>query len=225
MYDAQGDYAGTGFENPNNPRLDYGPCGSDYRNVENFVIVTQSKFPIANRFYALLANNWEFAPLIHIVSGAPFTVTAGVDNSFTDVGNDRPKLVSGVPVYLNQTLRSGTGQANRGYLNPAAFAQVTAGCPTTPLSPVTCAGYGTFGNAARNAYRGPNAFNFDAQISRIFPIYESLSTTLRLEAFNVLNHPNFSNPTSNFNTTATFGQISGTSNQARVFQGSVKFIF
>jgi hypothetical protein len=225
MYDAQGDYAGTGFENPNNPRLDYGPCGSDYRNVENFVIVTQSKFPIANRFYALLANNWEFAPLIHIVSGAPFTVTAGVDNSFTDVGNDRPKLVSGVPVYLNQTLRSGTGQANRGYLNPAAFAQVTAGCPTTPLSPVTCAGYGTFGNVSRNSYRGPNAFNFDAQISRIFPIYESLSTTLRLEAFNVLNHPNFSNPTSNFNTTATFGQISGTSNQARVFQGSVKFIF
>jgi hypothetical protein len=234
LYDAQGDYAGTGFENPNNPRLDYGPCGSDYRNVENFVIVTQSKFGIANRFYAMLVNNWEFAPLIHIVSGEPFTVTAGVDNSYTDVGNDRPNVVSGVPVYLHPTLRAGTGQANRGYLNPAAFAQV---CPTGS-TPLTCAGYGTLGNVSRNSYRGPNAFNFDAQISRIFPIYESLSTTLRLEAFNVLNHPNFNPPTGTATgtvaaqtggagafTSGTFGQISTTSNQARVFQGSVKFTF
>ena len=73
------------------PRLDYGPCGSDYRNVENIVLVTKSNFPIGNRFVALLVNNWEFAPLFHIVSGAPFTVTSGQDNSFTDVGNDRPE--------------------------------------------------------------------------------------------------------------------------------------
>ena len=91
IYDAQGDYAGTGNENPAQPRLDYGPCGSDYRNVENVVLVTKSNFPIGNRFAALLVNNWEFAPLVHIVSGAPFTVTAGQDNSFTDVGNDRPE--------------------------------------------------------------------------------------------------------------------------------------
>jgi hypothetical protein len=83
------------------------------------------------------------------------------------------------------------------------------------------------GNVGRNAFRGPTAFQFDAQISRIFPIYESLNATFRLEAFNVLNHPIFGNPTSNLNTTATFGQISGlaTGTQARVFQGSVKFIF
>jgi hypothetical protein len=243
LYDAQGDYAGTGFENPNNPKLDYGPCGSDYRNVENFVIVTQSKLGITNRFVALLVNNWEFAPLIHIVSGEPFTVTAGADNSYTDIGNDRPNVNAGVPVYLHPTLRAGTGQANRGYLNPAAFGQVTAPCTAslpagTPLTPVNCPTYGTLGNVARNSYRGPNAFNFDAQISRIFPIYESLNTTLRLEAFNVLNHPNFNPPTGTSTgtiagqtggagvfTSGTFGQISTTSNQARVFQGSIKFNF
>jgi hypothetical protein len=231
LYDAQGDYAGSGYSNPNNPRLDYGPCGSDYRNVENIVLILKSKFGIANRFTALLVNNWEFAPLVHIVSGAPFTVTAGVDNSFTDQGNDRPNVVPGVPVYLHQALRAGTGQANRGYLNFNAFAQVTAGCPTDPntkqFSPLTCPGYGTLGNASRNAYRGPTAYQFDAQISRVFPIHESLNATFRLEAFNVLNHPIFANPTSNLSTTATFGQISAlaTNTQARVFQGSVKFIF
>jgi hypothetical protein len=206
--------------------LDYGPCGSDYRNVENVVLVLKSNFPIGNRFASLLVNNWEFAPLLHIVSGAPFNVTAGQDNSFTDVGNDRPNLNPGVQIRTSNALRSGAGQANRGFLNPAAFAQVTAGCPTNPLSPVTCPGYGTFGNISRNAFRGPNLVQFDAQISRIFPIHESLAATLRLEAFNVPNHPNFATPAAAL-TSSTFGQISAlaTGQNPRIFQGSVKITF
>jgi hypothetical protein len=230
IYDAQGDYAGTGNENPAQPRLDYGPCGSDYRNVENVVLVLKSNFPIGNRFASLLVNNWEFAPLLHIVSGAPFTVTSGQDNSFTDVGNDRPNQVSGVAVRLNQPLRKGAGQGNRGFLNPTAFAQVTAGCPTDPmtkqLSPLTCPGYGTYGNLSRNSFRGPNLVQFDAQVSRIFPIHESLAATLRLEAFNVPNHPNFATPAAALNS-STFGQISALASgqNPRIFQGSIKITF
>jgi hypothetical protein len=174
---------------------------------------------------------------VHIQSGAPFTVTAGQDNSFTDIGNDRPNVIPGVPVYLHQVIRSGTGAANRGYLNPAAFAQVTAGC-LTPLSPATCAGYGTYGNIRRNSFRGITNYQFDAQVSRIFPIHESLNVVFRLEAFNVLNHPNFNLPTGSTSGTpggttgsnavfssGTFGQITSTANQPRIFQGSLKFNF
>ena len=236
LTDAQGDTAGNSFQNPNNPALDYGPCGSDFRHVENVVLITQSKFPLTG-FKAWLVNNWVFAPLVHIQSGAPFTVRSGQDNSFTAVGSDRPNLIPGVPVYLKQPIRRASGQANRGYLNPAAFAQVTAGCPT-PLSPATCPGYGTYGNISKNSFRGPANYQFDAQISRIFPIHESLAATLRLEAFNVLNHPNFNVPTGNTSgtpggttgqnadlTSNTFGQIITTANQARIFQGSVKITF
>jgi hypothetical protein len=237
LSDAQGDYAATQVENPNNPALDYGPCGSDFRNIENIVVITKSNFHMSNRITSYIVNNWELAPLVHIQSGAPFTVTSGQDNSFTNIGNDRPNLVPGVPIYLHQQIRSGTGQANRGYLNPAAFAQVTAGCPT-PISPVTCAGYGTYGNIKRNSFRGVTNYQFDAQISRIFPIHESLNFTLRLEAFNVLNHPNFNLPTGTTTgtpggptgqmavlTSGTFGQVSTTANQPRIFQGSIKFNF
>jgi hypothetical protein len=90
----------------------------------------------------------------------------------------------------------------------------------------------------RNSFRGVTNYQFDAQISRIFPIHESLNVTLRLEAFNVLNHPNFNLPTGNTtgtpgNTTGnnailssgTFGQVTTTANQPRIFQGSVKFNF
>jgi hypothetical protein len=81
-------------------------------------------------------------------------------------------------------------------------------------------------------------YQFDAQISRIFPIHESLNFTLRLEAFNVLNHPNFNLPTGTTTgtpggttgqmavlTSGTFGQVSTTANQPRIFQGSIKFNF
>ena len=216
--DASGDYAGTAVSNPSNPGFDYGPCGSDYRNVENVVLVTRSNFHL-NRFASAFVNNWEFAPLIHVISGAPFNVTAGQDNSFTDVGQDRPNLIPGVPVYLNKDLRSASGAANRGYLNPAAFSQI---CPSG-ATPLTCSSYGTYGNIGRNSFRGKTKFQFDAQISRVFPIHENLNATFRLEAFNVLNHPNFDNPTTGF-TSGTFGQISG-AGDARIFQGSVKLKF
>lgn len=209
--DAGGDLAGTSVENPANPAMDYGPCGSDYRNVENVVIVTRSNFSIGNRLVKTVVNGWELAPLAHILSGAPFSVTAGVDNSLTAVGNDRASRIPGVPLHLNVPIRSTSGQANRGSLNPAAF------CSASCITP------GTYGNISRNSFRGRTSYQFDAQISRVFPIHESLNGTFRLEAFNVLNHPNLSNPTANF-ASSTFGQISG-STAARIFQGSVKFNF
>jgi len=240
--DPQGDLASTLLQNPNNPAADYGPCGSDYRHVANIVVVAQSRFGLP-RVASMLINGWEIGPLAHITSGAPFTVTSGVDNSYTDIGNDRPNRIPGVPVYLHIANRSATGSANRAYLNPAAFAQVTAGCPTgvapSPApTPLNCPGYGTYGNIGRDSFRGLPIYQFDAQISRIFPIYKELHMTLRLEGFNVLNHPDFNLPTSGTTGTiggqtgsaavlssSTFGQISATANSARVFQGSVKLNF
>ena len=211
--DNQGDVAGTTIENPNNPAMDYGPCGFDYRHIENVVLVAKSNFSFSNRIEKATLNNWELASLIHIQSGAPFSVTAGVDNSLTDVGNDRPNLVPGVPIYQKVKFRQQSGVANRKYLNPAAFEQI----PTSA--------FGTYGDISKNSFRAPSALQFDAQVSRIFPIHESLAMTLRLEAYNVLNHPNFGTPDAKLSD-GTFGQISSTNlTSARVFQGAVKLTF
>jgi len=232
--DGQGDLAGTNVENPNNPKMDWGPCGFDYRDVENVVVVARSNFTGMNRLSRAIVNDWEIAPLIHITSGAAVNVTAGVDNSLTDVGNDRPNLVPGANPYHKVTFRSGTGEANREYLDPAAFAQVTAGCPGGNVN--GCAAVGTYGNLSKNAFRSPPFFQFDSQVSRVFPLHERLNLDLRLEAFNVLNHPNFafSSPTQSLSS-STFGQISTTpggstappsgSFGARVFQGVAKIVF
>jgi hypothetical protein len=227
--DGQGDLAGTVIENPNNPHLDYGPCGFDYQNVVNLVIVAKSNFHHFNRVGRLLVNNWELAPLMHITSGAALNVTSGQDNSLTDVNLDRPNLVPGVSPYHKVKFNKASGEANREYLNPAAFAQVTAPCGANLNG---CAQLGTYGDVGRNAFRTPPYLQLDSQISRIFPIHESLTLDLRLEAFNVLNHPDFGLGSLGANqvlTSSTFGQVGSTTttplNQARVFQGSVKLSF
>lgn len=225
VQDALGDYAAVGSENPYNPKLDYGPCGSDYKHIENATLVTRSDFHQFNRWTRLAINSWEFAPLFHITSGAPMNVTSGQDNSLTDIGNDRPN-VTGTNPYTGIKLQKASGVSTSQYLNPAAFAQITAPCGTTLNG---CQYYGTYGNLSHNAFRGPKYFQFDAQVSRIFPIYERLAMTLRLEAFNVLNHPNFAAPSSSnlAFTSSTFGYITSTASgaTAREFQGSVKLTF
>jgi len=209
--DEQGDISGTVLQNPNNPSGDYGPCGFDYRNIENASLVARSDFSFGNRIEKLAINGWEFVPGVRILSGAPFTVTVGADDSLIDVNNDRATLIPGVPIYQKAQFRQQISEANSEYLNPAAFALSNPN--------------GTFGTTGRNAFRAPPAFAMDAQVSRIFPIHEALNMTLRLEAFNALNHPNFGNPDAK-RSDGAFGQISGTNlSTARVFQGAIKFNF
>lgn len=229
--DGQGDIAATLTENPFNPKLDYGPCGFDYRHIENFVVVAKSDFHGFNRAEKLILNGWEIAPLIHITTGTAVNVTSGQDNSLTEIAQDRPNLVAGVNPYAEVKFHGGntTGEANREYLNPLAFAQITVPCNTGTNGAYVangCTALGGYGNIGRNAFRSPPYLQFDSQISRLFPIHDSLTLDLRLEAFNVLNHPDFGNPTASF-TSSTFGQIGGTAsgNAARVFQGGIKLSF
>jgi hypothetical protein len=218
--DPQGDISGSQFSNPNNPAIDYGRCGSDVRNIFNTTLILTSAFPI-HGIGAYLVNNWQLAPLIRIVSGTPFTVTEGQDESFTANGGDRPNLVPGVDPFKYTKIKSdhgGTVYANQSYLNQAAFV-----LNTVP---------GTQGNISRNSFSGPVYVQDDVQISRIFPIREKYNVALRLEAFNFLNHPSFSNPnsagpsfTGNFGaiTTTTYNGVTGAG--GRVFQGAVKVFF
>lgn len=229
--DASGDWSSTPLMDPYNPRLDYGRCGSDYRNVFNTSVVYTTKFPLQG-VAKWLANDWEIAPLLHITSGAPINVTDGQDISLTDTGNDRPNFVYGVNPKTGIKLQGGTNKASpatRAWLNLNAFCSASTAANPCDI-PVA---NGAFGDLGRNAISGPMLFQDDAQISRIFPVTERLRIQARLEAFNFLNHPSFDNPgaSSAGNSTAsgpqlsTFGEISSTSINARIFQGSLKVIF
>lgn len=219
IVDNSGDTNTTFVQNPNNIQGDKGSCGFDFRHVFNTTLVAQSHFNSIHGLVGEMLNHWEIAPLVHATDGAPFTVTSGVDYSLTAVNQDRPNLTSPSTIYTKKKILSGAS-TNAQYVNASAFTPNPAG---------------TFGNSGRFAYRGPKFLQVDSTLSRAFAVHEGMAVNLRLEAFNVLNHPNFAAPgtTAGYlgSTTAlsssTFGRVVSTVNNygARVFQGAIKFTF
>lgn len=216
--DNAADTEATTVQNPDNIKGDRGSCGFDFRDVFNSSLVASSHFHLTNPLLAQTINHWEIAPLIHVQDGDPFTVVVGQDNSLTDTGNDRPNLTDPAVAYTNKKILSGPA-SNARYLNIAAF---------TPNA------LGTFGDLGRNTFRGPKFLQFDSALSRSFPIHDRFETSLRIEAFNVLNHPNFGTPGgsgyvggSTSMASSTFGDITSTvvNYGARIFQGALKVTF
>jgi hypothetical protein len=210
------------IQNPANPKGDKGSCGFDFRDIFNASLVAKSHFSWTG-WKGQVINHWEISPLVHATDGNPFTVTLGVDNSLIAVGNDRPNL-TGTPVYTKNKITQPVGGVYTSYINKSAF---------------TAAPSGSFGSSGRFAYRGPKFLETDCAVNRSFSLYRAFVLNLRLEAFNLLNHPNFAAPgastgasgylgTASAMSSGTFGTIGATmlnGGGARIFQGAVKITF
>jgi len=78
---------------------------------------------------------------------------------------------------------------------------------------------GTFGTAGRNIFRDSGFRNWDLSVFKNWKFKERLTAQFRAEFFNVLNHPNFANPTLNATNDpsgATFGAENATPDVAAV---------
>ena len=134
-------------------------------------------------------NNWELAPLVHITSGAPLNVTCRSGQLADRCWQRSAEPGAGREPVPQDNLQKGKWRGKPAISESRCFR--AGNCSVRQQSerlPIL----GTFGNIRRNSFRTPPFLQFDSQISRIFPIHESLAMTLRLEAFNVLNHPDFS---------------------------------
>lgn len=148
----------------------------------------KSFFSGTNGFVGKLISGWQVSSLGIIHSGIARTVTIGTntygDRNFT---NQRPNAVPGVDPYPeNQSITN--------WLNSAAFAM-----PST----------GTFGNLARNTFRGPDFWQIDASLNKDTHVNERLLVQFRAEAFNIFNRPNFDYPNATYGT-VNFGKIFNT---------------
>jgi hypothetical protein len=193
-----GDIGGPQTQNPDSLKGEHGNCGFDVRQQFSVSAVAESP-RLKNSLADKLVGTWKLAPILTARSGTWFTPFTGVDNSLTSIGLDRPN-VAGNPYVRNlKTLQ---------WLTPAGFVP----------NPI-----GTFGNAGNQSLVGPKAVNLDTALSREFAVRESMRFELRFEAFNVLNHPNFSNP-DNLLSDSTFGQIQSDAGP-RILQFAGRFQF
>jgi hypothetical protein len=74
-----------------------------------------------------------------------------------------------------------------------------------------------FGNMGQNVYSGPGQLTMNTSVFRSFPVRDSVSLQLRMDAFNSLNHPTFANPSTSL-TSTNFGQVTSTTGAARTLQ-------
>jgi hypothetical protein len=70
----------------------------------------------------------------------------------------------------------------------------SVGCYVVGNSLLAPPASGTLGNAGRNIFRDGGFRNWDFSVFKTFQFRERLKATFRVEAFNILNHPSFSNP-------------------------------
>jgi hypothetical protein len=120
-----------------------------------------------------LGSGWELNSIVTIQSGRPIPIANSTDTSGRFYFNQRPNVVPGVnPILPNWT-------PSTGYLNPLAFIQPA---------------YGTFGDLGRDSIFGPGYANVDFSITKNTRLTERLNLQLRVEFFNIFNHPNFALP-------------------------------
>lgn len=207
------DWYGSGtssIEHPYDLRLDRSNSGFDLPNV--FTAGWTWTVPVGkgqslstgNRIADYVVGNWKINGIASYSSGAPYTITASGDIGNT--GNtgtyERANLV-GNPYLVHPTLAQ--------WFNTAAFA--------------TPAQY-TLGNLGRNTMRPDANKQFDTSLFRDFPFFHEGDTLMvRIDAFNVLNHPIWGTPGSTVNNTSTFGKVTSMGNSPRQLQLSAKITF
>jgi hypothetical protein len=203
---------GNSYQNPLNQKAEYGNCGQDRRQLVNLSLVAQMP-RLSNRWMERLLGGWSTSQIFTAASGSPFGETDGSDVSLSGVGSDRPNVVGNPwkagPVAANPNCNAPNAiGTERAYFNPCAFM----------LQPS-----GTFGNEGRNVLFGPGHYNLDTRISRSFHIREKYRLDFLGEAFNILNHAWWSNPSASMS--GTSGIITGASNSPRILQVALKVVF
>jgi hypothetical protein len=71
---------------------------------------------------------------------------------------------------------------------------VNLGCYAVGNSILIPPAWGFYGTTTQNLWRDAGFKNWDMSVAKLFTIKERLKAEVRVELFNVLNHPHFSNP-------------------------------
>jgi hypothetical protein len=170
-------------------------------------------------------GGWELSSLYIYMTGTPW----GASNNYIQSAYVRPHIeratgfIRLVAPCAEQYVQSATNPS-LWQLQPFTLYQTDVNCHGSDFQAVPQ--YGKTTNTVYSGIRLPRVQQFDTSLSKNFKIVERLGLQIRVDAFNVLNHPLWSEgPDNNFND-STFGTIergpSGQSNLPRQVQLSAK---
>ena len=171
-----------------------------------------------------LLGGWSFQPAVQLRSGYPFNIS-GTGCTFASYNGCRVFLAPGRSV-------ASSYKKNRNFLNwfdPTAFSQdpLVATFSGTPGAYVSTARPQPHlqGRVTRNQGRGPGTVSFDLSALKNIHINDRISSQFRVEAYNIINHGIFSNPSGAIGTPSAVGKITSTSMDNRSIQLALKVLF
>jgi hypothetical protein len=215
----------TAPQDPWNPRAEKGVSTFDVTHVFTVSWIQLLPFDRVSFLRPLgktLRSGWQFLNITTLMTGPPFTVYSGVQQTGAGAGGtDRPDLVATPHFSTNGAVRAdyfGHGADN------ASFFNIPINLPDG-----TGPNHGRFGTLGRSTFRGPGFHNFDVALIKDTPFGRRGNTEFgtlefRAEFFNVFNIVNFGLP-SNILRGSGFGIISKTAGSSRQIQFSLKVIF
>jgi hypothetical protein len=162
-----------------------GSSDFDIRHAFSAGITYDIPAPKGNWIARAALSEWSLDSVIQTHSAPPVDISDGNAFGLDSLPNDsvaiRPDAVPGVPFYLY-----GSQYPGRKAFNVAAFQDP----PTDPNTGLVLRN----GDLGRNHLRGFGATQVDLGVHRTFGISELLKLQFRAEMFNILNHPNFGQP-------------------------------
>lgn len=205
-----------GFIDVYNQKLNWGKSGNDSRHIaiSNFVYEMPFFNNSSSKLLKGIAGGWQVSGIIQFQTGTPMSIGNGDD--YLGIGSTNGKTWN-----LN-------GETDR----PLKFANVNASGNYTGITDfwfnprpngaawATKPANGTLPNQNRNSigFNNVGFQNWNASLFKAFRFAETQAVQLRVDFFNLPNHPNWggvdTNPTS-----ATFGMVTGKSSERNIMLG------
>ena len=203
---------------------------SDYDIRQRFVLNYIYEMPFGkgkgflnNGVIGKIFEGWQFSGIATVQTGHPFDIFSSTDMERTGLSG-RADLVQGQDPYGPGSItQAGNPGEKIWFSNPAAFSD-RADANGGPL-------YTGPGSTGRNNFYGPKYVDFDMAWEKNTKFGERVNAQLRVECFNIFNHPEFVNPGNLTTDSSTFGLITGTLTQpdgtttARQMQVAIKVSF
>jgi hypothetical protein len=142
-------------------------------------------------FLGQVAGGWQLSGIATYQSGAPFTILNGLDRNGDGLSTgDRPILSNPNAPRNTRAVIVATTTCATGFRNPDSLQCVT---PNDVYVVQAAANSGLPGanTLGRNTERSNPVENIDMSVFKIFRVREGLRLEYRLDAFNILNHPQF----------------------------------
>jgi hypothetical protein len=211
-------------QDPRNTRAEKGPSTFDIAHVLTWSLIQELPLdrvgflrPLGRR----LTSGWQVLNVTTFMSGPPFTIYSGIQQTGAgSTGADRPDQVGTPVLSTSRTVREdyfGLGADNASLFSIPI--QVPGG--SGPHQ-------GRFGAVGRNTFRGPAFHNVDVSVMKETPVAsrggEPVTLQFRAEIFNIFNIVNFGLP-SNIVLGPGFGVINRTAGTSRQIQFSLKLLY